>query len=39
MSDEIQLKKEDLEAVAVLFDCIREVYKELDPDGDKKLAN
>jgi len=25
--------------VAVLFDCIREIYKEVEPEGDKRLGD
>ena len=36
--EEVGLKQEDLEAVGVLYDCIRELFKEQRPDKDKSLA-
>ncbi len=36
--EELGLKQEDLEAVGVLYDCIRELFKEQRPDKDKFLA-
>ena len=32
------LKPDDLEAVAVLYDCVRDLYKEHDESSDKILA-
>ena len=32
------LKPDDLEAVAVLYDCVRDLYKEQDENSDKVLA-
>ena len=36
--NDVSLKPEDLEAVAVLYDCIRDLHKEQDQDSDKVLA-
>lgn len=33
------LRSDDLEAVAVLYDCIRELFKEQNPDKDNLLAD
>lgn len=35
---DLGLKSDDLEAVAVLYDCIRELFKEQTPDKDHLLA-
>lgn len=37
--EEITLKQEDLEKVAIIYDLIRELQREFDPDLDKTLAD
>ena len=37
--NDLGLKSDDLEAVAVLYDCIRELFKEQDSNKDHTLAD
>lgn len=37
--EDLGLNSDDLEAVAVLYDCIRELFKEQDPNKDAVLAD
>lgn len=36
--DDLSLKQEDLEKVAILYDDLRSLWREIEPRGDKKLA-
>lgn len=37
--EEIPLRQEDLEKVAIIYDMIREIQREFDPELDKTLAD
>ena len=39
IKEEITLKQEDLEGVAIIYDLIREVQREFDSELDKSLAD
>lgn len=39
LEGDLGLKSDDLEAVAVLYDCIRELFKEQNPEKDHLLAD
>ena len=39
MKEEITLKQEDLEGVAIIYDIIRELQREFDTELDKSLAD
>lgn len=36
--DDLSLKQEDLEKVAIIYDDLRSLWREIEPRGDKKLA-